>query len=72
MAFARIYSFKELEEIEEKWKQETMKLIGMVNKLKDDNKRLNESLAQTSSTIKQNDQLSKRLYLSLWFERPVK
>lgn len=48
---------KELEEIEEKWKQETMKLIGMVNKLKDDNKRLNESLAQTSSTLKQNDQL---------------
>ena len=52
--------FQELEEIEEKWKQETMKLIGMVNKLKDDNKRLNESLAQTSSTLKQNDQLSKR------------
>lgn len=49
---------KELEEIEDKWKQESLKLIDMVNKLKEDNRRLNDSLAQqNSSSSKQNDQL---------------
>jgi hypothetical protein len=49
---------KELEEIEEKWKQESMKLIGMVNKLKDENKRLNESLSQNNFiSNSQSDQL---------------
>ncbi|CAF0927869.1 unnamed protein product [Brachionus calyciflorus] len=38
---------KELEEIDEKWKQETFKLINVINKLKDENKRLYESLDQT-------------------------
>jgi hypothetical protein len=47
-----------LEEIEEKWKQETLKLIGMVNKLKDENKRLSDSINQNSS-FKQNEQLGK-------------
>ena len=32
----------------------------MVNKLKDENKRLNESLAQNNSISVQNEQLSKR------------
>jgi len=48
---------KELEEIEEKWQKESLKLIEMVNKLKDDNKRLNDSLAHNNSFLKQNDQL---------------
>jgi len=48
---------KELEEIEEKWKSESLKLIDMVNKLKDENKRLNESLAQNNSISVQNEQL---------------
>jgi len=49
---------KELEEIEEKWKQETLKLISMVNKLKEDNKRLNDSLNESDflNTSKQNEQ----------------
>jgi hypothetical protein len=42
---------KELEEIEEKWKQETLKLINMVNKLKEENKRLNETLVEHQSSI---------------------
>ena len=55
------YGFEELEEIEEKWKQETLKLIGMVNKLKDENKRLNDSLSQNNHiSNNQNDHLSKR------------
>lgn len=49
---------KELEEIEEKWKLESLKLIDMVNKLKDENKRLNELLAQNNSNQMQNEQLS--------------
>ena len=49
---------KEVEEIEEKWKQETLKLIAMVNKLKEENKRLNESIDHTT-TFKQNEHLSK-------------
>lgn len=49
---------KELEEIEDKWKQETLKLIGMVNKLKDENKRLNNSIDLNSSDqLRHNDQL---------------
>lgn len=40
---------KELEEIEEKWQKESFKLIDMVNKLKEENKRLNESLDQNTS-----------------------
>jgi hypothetical protein len=48
-----------LEEIEEKWKIESLKLIDMVNKLKEENKRLNESLAQNNSISVQNEQLSK-------------
>ena len=54
----KVWLIKELEEIEEKWKQETLKLIGMVNKLKDENKRLNESLNQNNLNSVQNDQLS--------------
>jgi hypothetical protein len=50
---------QELEEIEEKWKSESLKLIDMVNKLKEENKRLNESLAQNNSISVQNEQLSK-------------
>lgn len=50
---------KELEEIEDKWKSESLKLIDMVNKLKEENKRLNESLAQNNSISVQNEQLSK-------------
>lgn len=56
--FYKVCVIKELEEIEEKWKQETLKLIGMVNKLKDENKRLNESLNQNNLNSVQNDQLS--------------
>lgn len=49
---------QELEEIEEKWKQETLKLIGMVNKLKDENKRLSDSLSQNNYiSNSQSDQL---------------
>lgn len=49
---------KELEEIEEKWKQETLKLISMVNKLKDENKRLSDSLSQNNHiSNSHNDQL---------------
>jgi len=48
---------KELEEIEDKWKSESLKLIDMVNKLKEENKRLNESLAQNNSISVQNEQL---------------
>lgn len=44
--------FKELEEIEEKWKQETLKLIGMVNKLKEENKRLNDTINQNNLIMK--------------------
>jgi hypothetical protein len=51
-----------LEEIEEKWKIESLKLIDMVNKLKEENKRLNESLAQNNSISVQNEQLSKYLF----------
>ena len=51
---------KELEEIEEKWKSESLKLIDMVNKLKDENKRLNELLAHNNSNQNQNEQLSKK------------
>ena len=40
---------KELEEIDDKWKQETMKLLGMVNKLKEENKRLNDSVNQQNT-----------------------
>ena len=54
----RNYYFKELEEIEEKWKQETLKLIGMVNKLKDENKRLNDAFNENNLNSVQNDQLS--------------
>ena len=54
----RDYYFKELEEIEEKWKQETLKLIGMVNKLKDENKRLNDAFNENNLNSVQNDQLS--------------
>ena len=46
---------KELEEIEEKWKQETLKLINMVNKLKEENKRLNDSLDENNSQSLKND-----------------
>lgn len=42
---------KELEEIEEKWQKESFKLLDMVNKLKDDNKRLTD-LAQNSTMLK--------------------
>lgn len=53
---------KELEEIEEKWKQETLKLIGMVNKLKEENKRLNDSLDQNQNlNSNQNDQFGTSL-----------
>jgi hypothetical protein len=49
---------RELEEIEDKWKQETLKLINMVNKLKEENKRLSDSLDDTSQNAhKYNDQL---------------
>ena len=58
------FFLKELEEIEEKWQKESLKLIEMVNKLKDDNKRLNDSLAHNNSFLKQNDQLSNLIY---WF-----
>lgn len=51
---------KELEEIEEKWKQETLKLIGMVNKLKEENKRLSDTINKNNLNMKQNDQISKR------------
>jgi len=40
---------KELEEIEDKWKQETLKLIDMVNKLSTDNKRLQEMIVNSKS-----------------------
>lgn len=50
---------KELEEIEEKWKQETLKLIGMVNKLKEENKRLSDTINKNNLNTKQNDQISK-------------
>lgn len=49
---------KELEEIEEKWKQETLKLIGMVNKLKEENKRLNDTINKNNFIMKQNDQIT--------------
>lgn len=55
---------KELEEIEEKWKQETLKLIGMVNKLKEENKRLGDTINKSNLIMKQNDQISK--YLSVF------
>lgn len=42
---------KELEEIEEKWQNESFKLIGLVNKLTEENKRLNESLDQNNSLL---------------------
>lgn len=42
---------KELEEIEEKWQNESFKLIDMINKLKEDNKRLNDSLDQNTSLL---------------------
>lgn len=42
---------KELEEIEEKWQNESFKLIDLVNKLKEENKRLNESLDQNTSLL---------------------
>lgn len=48
---------KELEEIEEKWQKESFKLLDMVNKLKDDNKRLTD-LAQNSTMLK-SDHLGK-------------
>ncbi len=50
---------KELEEIEEKWQKESFKLINMVNKLKEDNKRLSESLDQNNSILKSKDHLGK-------------
>ena len=52
-----------MEEIEEKWKIESLKLIDMVNKLKEENKRLNESLAQNNSISVQNEQLSNIYHL---------
>ncbi|RNA18070.1 RILP -like protein [Brachionus plicatilis] len=48
---------KELEEIDEKWKQETYKLITMINKLKDENKRLNEYLDQNKSIESKQSEL---------------
>lgn len=48
---------KELEEIEEKWQKESFKLIDMVNKLKDENKRLNDSLTQNSTFLKSTEHL---------------
>ncbi len=44
-----------MEEIEYKWKEETMRLIDMVNKLKDDNKRLQELVINAKSNL-QNQQ----------------
>jgi hypothetical protein len=38
-----------LEEIEFKWKEETMRLIDMVNKLKEDNRNLQEKLSNTKA-----------------------
>ena len=67
----KVWLIKELEEIEEKWKQETLKLIGMVNKLKDENKRLNESLNQNNLNSVQNDQLS-NLKFFFFFEKNLK
>lgn len=48
---------KELEEIEEKWQKETFKLIHMVNKLKEDNKRLAECVDENNSILKSSDHL---------------
>jgi hypothetical protein len=47
----------ELVEIEDKWKQESIKLISMVNKLKEENKRLNDSLDENSHNSRYNDHL---------------
>lgn len=53
---------KELEEIEEKWQKESFKLIDMVNKMKDENKRLNESLDQNNSILKSSDHLGELIF----------
>ena len=53
---------KELEEIEEKWQKESFKLINMVNKLKEENKRLSESLDQNNSILTSKDHLGKFKY----------
>ncbi len=55
---------RELEDIEDKWKQETLKLINMVNKLKEENKRLNDSLDDTSYNAKYSDHLGWPLFFS--------
>jgi len=42
---------RELEEIEEKWQKESETLNGKVNKLKEENKRLNEFLSEQNTKI---------------------
>jgi len=55
----RVKFEKEVEEIEENWQKESFKLINMVNKLREDNKRLSDSLDQNNSILKSNDHLGK-------------
>lgn len=55
---------KELEEIEITWKTETLRLLDMVKRLKDENKRINDVLINTKSAIiNQQEGLSKIISL---------
>lgn len=44
--FERTFFFKELEQIEEHWRQESHDLVAMVTRLQEENRKLSSSLAE--------------------------
>jgi len=44
--YERTFFFKELEQIEEHWRQESHDLVAMVTRLQEENRKLSSSLAE--------------------------
>ncbi|KAI5725956.1 hypothetical protein M8J77_022110 [Diaphorina citri] len=56
---------KEVEEIEESWKEETQQLVEMVNRLQEENKKLSKRLEHEGSSPMKSQQLSPEIDISV-------